>query len=95
MARCYGCAKEESDDGADPPPPKLLQEFCEGGTLLARIQKGPKSYSALQSVQWLDDTAKGMAYLHQMHGNHEHHPHHRSCALELGRAVARSCMHLP
>lgn len=26
MLRCYGCAKEESD-GADPPPPKLLQEF--------------------------------------------------------------------
>ena len=67
MIRCYGCAKEESD-GADPRPPKLLQEFCAGGTLLARIQKGPKSYSALQSVQWVDDIAKGMAYIHQMRG---------------------------
>jgi len=66
---CYGCAVEAGlrADGTRPPP-KLIQEFCGGGSLLDHLQK-PR-YNAAQAMRWLHETALGMAYLHATGGMH-------------------------
>ena len=69
---CYGCVREDGllrpGDGVDRPAPKLLQEYCPGGTLLDQIRK-PR-YSAHQALVWLRDVAAGMDYLHLSGGMH-------------------------
>ena len=66
---CHGCVFEEarSSDGTRPPP-KLIQEFCGGGSLLDQLQK-PR-YSSEQALSWLRETAEGMQYLHAAGGMH-------------------------
>jgi len=49
-------------------PPKLLQEFCPGGTLLDRLNA--HDYSPLDAMRWLHQTALGMQYLHDSAGMH-------------------------
>ena len=68
---CYGCAVEPDALRADGsrPPPKLIQEFCGGGSLLEQLQK-PRGYTASQAMRWLHETALGMAYLHANGGMH-------------------------
>lgn len=66
---CFGCvAREEAGEDGTTPPPKLIQEFCAGGSLLDQIQK-PR-YSAVEALTWLQQTAQGMAYLHKCGGMH-------------------------
>lgn len=66
---CFGCAVETElrADGTRPPP-KLIQEFCGGGSLLDHLQK-PR-YDAAQAMRWLHETSLGMAYLHANGGMH-------------------------
>ena len=68
VVACYGCVKETADAGNEPNP-KLLQEYCPNGTLLDRINK-PRSYSVMQALEWLQQVARGMSYLHSSGGIH-------------------------
>ena len=68
---CFGCVQHPDDGstGADRPPPMLLQEYCPDGSLLDKIRK-PRSYTTLEALTWLRDTARGMDYLHRHGGIH-------------------------
>ena len=68
VVACYGCVRETADAGNEPNP-KLLQEYCPKGTLLDRINK-PRSYSVMQALEWLQQVARGMSYLHSSGGIH-------------------------
>lgn len=65
---CYGCVKEPDGEDGSHPPPKLLQEFCPGGTLLDQLQR-PR-YTSEQALKWLREVALGMEYLHMSGGMH-------------------------
>ncbi|KAL1496177.1 hypothetical protein AB1Y20_014794 [Prymnesium parvum] len=66
---CFGCLREaEPVEGAPPPPPKLLMEYCPDGTLLGQLRR-PR-YSAAEAVRWLHGVALGMEYLHSSGGIH-------------------------
>jgi serine/threonine protein kinase len=53
----------------------FLQEFCDGGSLLHKVQmqeeydgslfsRAKRAYTAVEALGWLADVARGMAYLH-------------------------------
>jgi hypothetical protein len=42
--------------------PTLLQEYCDGGTLLHALRSS--SYGAHEALRWVTEVARGMSYLH-------------------------------
>lgn len=65
VVACYGCVRRQPPIRGAAAAAELmfLQEYCDGGTLLDRVQK-PRSYSAHDALRWVVDICRGMAYLH-------------------------------
>lgn len=66
---CYGCVRDVTTlaDGSKPAP-KLIQEFCPGGTLLDKLRT--RKYTASDAFTWMHHIALGMQYLHDKGGIH-------------------------
>lgn len=62
LVGCYGCLREEKKEGKGLPAPKLLLEYCPGGTLLDQLQQ--RKYLVDDAFRWLLQISMGMSYLH-------------------------------
>lgn len=65
-----GCYLQPSPDG-DGTQIALVQEYCDGGTLGERMERG--GYTPAQALQWLIDIADGLAYAHGVGDAHMAH----------------------
>lgn len=65
IVSCKGCVFPEPSNDGDRRPPRLILEYCTGGTLLDQLKR--RRYSMEQALKWLSQLASGMDYLHS-HG---------------------------
>lgn len=63
LVEAFGIVREDTVlEGQEEPPLKLAEEFCPDGSLLDQLKT--RQYSTEQALRWLQDTARGMEYLH-------------------------------